>query len=308
MNQKELLALKAEANSLQKMLEKISSEDVLDQASVETRLTIVQEKLDKATPQKRELARAVLTFSGQPVIRSEGIRANFATKALAAFTDAITAVSASRNEPLAAMGPVPNRQQYQMMITGTARGSFGFQLEESPAQLELDENSTIAQALESTLGLLEGSAGTDDEQLTDAAANINRRALAKIRDFVTSLHDNDATCTFKHGDKSFRFRDAGQVKRSLERLSSEYIAEHEEEFAVVFGGAMPHKGSCEFKFEDGKEWLTASIAPSIENPDAINDYRQQVVSTKMLVTKAGRGRPRYKLLKLPAWPASQSSE
>lgn len=308
MNQKKLFALKAEVNSLQKMLEKIPPEDVLDRASIETRLKVVQEQLQEVASLKRELARAILTFSGRPVAGSEGIIADFATKAVSAFSEAITAVGASLHATLAPTGPVPNRQQYQMMITGTARGSFGFQLQESSAQLELDEDSTVSQALEATRNLLDGSIGIDDEQLAEAAADMDQRALNKVRDFVVVLNENEAFCTFKYADKSFHFKDSNQVKRSLERLSTEYLSENEQVLSVIFGGALPHRGSCEFQIEESREWLTAKIGPGVQAPDTINDHRGQVVKATMLVTQAGRGRPRYKLLELPTWPASQLSE
>lgn len=308
MNQKKLFALKAEVNSLQKMLEKIPPEDVLDRASIETRLKVVQEQLQEVASLKRELAHAILTFSGRPVAGSEGIIADFATKAVSAFSEAITAVGASLHATLAPTGPVPNRQQYQMMITGTARGSFGFQLQESSAQLELDEDSTVSQALEATRILLDGSIGIDDEQLAEAASDMDQRALNKVRDFVVVLNENEAFCTFKYADKSFHFKDSNQVKRSLERLSTEYLSENEQVLSVIFGGALPHKGSCEFQIEESREWLTAKIGPGVEAPDSINDHRGQVVKAKMLVTQAGRGKPRYKLLELPTWPASQLSE
>jgi hypothetical protein len=308
MNHKEMLALKADVNSLQKMLGKIPEEDVLDRASVETRLKVVQEQLESAVSPEREPACAVLTFSGRPVTGSEGVIAAFATKALSAFSEAITAVGASLHATLAATGPVPNRDQYQMMITGTARGSFGFQLQESSEQLEFDEDSTVAKALEATRSLLDGSIGIDDEQLAEAAADMDQRALDKIRSFVGVLNDNEALYTLKHEDKSFRFRDSGQVRRSLDRLSTEYLSETEQVLSVTFGGAMPHKGSCEFQIEGNKEWLTAKIGPGVEQPDSIIDHRGQVVEAKMLVTQAGRSRPRYKLLELPKWPTSQPSE
>jgi len=308
MNQNEILALKAEVNTLEKILESIPAEDILDRASIETRLEVVKGQLSDTAPLEHEPVKAVLTFGGRPVRGSEGVLASFASKAISAFSEAVTAVGASLHATLAPTGPVPNRDQYQMMIIGTARGSFGFQLQESSEQLEFDEDSTVAKALEATRSLLDGSIGVDDEQLAEAAADMDQRALDKIRSFVGVLNDNEALCTLKHGDKSFRFKDSGQVRRSLDRLSTEYLSESDQVLPVTFGGAMPHKGSCEFQIEGNKEWLTAKIGPGVEHPDSINDHRGQVVEAKMLVTQAGRGRPRYKLLELPTWPTSQSSE
>ncbi|MBK1735979.1 hypothetical protein CKO15_11970 [Halorhodospira abdelmalekii] len=306
MNHKERLALEAEFNSLQLMLEKIPQEDVLDRASVEARLNVVQEHLNNAAPFEQVPARAVLTFSGRPVTGSDGVVADFAAKALSSFSEAIIAVGASLHATLAPTGPVPNRQQYQMMITGTARGSFGFQLQESSAQLEIDESSTVSRALEATRNLLDKSVGIDDEQLAEAAADMDQRALNKIRDFVVVLNENEAFCTLKHAERSFHFKDSGQVKRSLDRLSTEYLSESEQELSVIFGGALPHRGSCEFQIEGSGDWLTAKIGPGVESPDSINDHRGQAVKAKMLVTRAGQGKPRYKLLEVPSWPVDQS--
>lgn len=301
MNQQEYIDLQAECNTLRGMLAGIPEDRVLSRASLELRLEELEERLADSSALEQEPVKAVLTFSGRPVSGSKGVLAAFAAKALSAFSEAITAVGASHHAILAPTGPVPNRDQYQMMITGTARGSFGFQLQESSAQLEFYQDSTVAKALEATRSLLDGSIGVDDEQLAEAAADMDQRALDKIRGFVSILNDHDATCSLMHADKSFSFRNSGQVRRSLERLSQEYLSESEQALSIRFGGALPHKGSCEFQIEDSKEWLTAKIGPGVENPDAINDHRNEMVEAKMLITQAGRGRPRYKLLELPRW-------
>lgn len=307
MNRQEYIDLQAECNTVKGMLAKIPEDRVLSRASLEIRLEELEEELTNASVLENEPVEAVLTFNGRPVSGSEGVLAGFAAKALSAFSEAITAVGASLHGTLAPTGPVPNRQQYQMMITGTARGSFGFQLQESPDQLELNNDSTVARALEAARNLLDSSIGIDDEQLAEAAADMDQRALDKIRGFVSILSDHEAVCTLKHDDKSFHFRDSGQVRRSLDRLSTEYLSEIEQVLSVTFGGAMPHRGSCEFQIKGSNEWLTAKIGPGVEAPDAINDHRGQVVKAKMLVTQAGRGRPRYKLLELPNWSARQPS-
>ena len=76
-------------------------------------------------------------------------------KAVNGFTEAVAAVAASLNAPLNAMGPIPNREQNQLLITNTALGSFGFELEEIPAvQGTLDGESTVEQAIEKTQSIL----------------------------------------------------------------------------------------------------------------------------------------------------------
>ncbi len=140
----------------------------------------------------RSPARARLTFNGLPVIGSHSIFADFGMKAVSSFTDAVATVAASLSAPLAAMGPIPNRDQNQLLITNTAVGSFGFELEEYRAQELLDDESAVAVALDLTQSLLQATLGQDDE-----------------------LADNEAICTLQYGDKAMRFVDPGQVRRNI---------------------------------------------------------------------------------------------
>jgi len=54
----------------------------------------------------------------------------FGVKAINAFADAVAAIGASQTTSLGTRGALPNREAYQLLITGTAVGSFGFELEE----------------------------------------------------------------------------------------------------------------------------------------------------------------------------------
>ena len=131
------------------------------------------------------LARAKLTFDGVPVIRSHGIFADFGMKAVSSFTDAVASIAASLTTPLAAMGRIPNRDQNQLLITSTAVGSFGFELEEHSAEqlvLGLENASPVAIALERTQALLQSTLG-DDDALADIASETDPRALDKVRNF-----------------------------------------------------------------------------------------------------------------------------
>jgi len=49
-------------------------------------------------------------------------------KAVNSFTETVAAMAASLTGPLAAMGPIRDREQHQLLITSTALGSFGLSL------------------------------------------------------------------------------------------------------------------------------------------------------------------------------------
>ena len=231
-------------------------------------------------------------------------------KAVNGFSVAVTTLAASLTTPLASGGPLPNKEQHQLLITNTALGSFGFELEESGSGQLLEEQSTIAVALESTRKLLQCSIEPDnDELLADAVAGIDPRALDKIRDFVKTLAENEATCALQIGERApFQFNNLGEVRTSLDRLSNDNVRSEEQGVTGVFQGALPGSRTFEFKPEGDRLFIIGKIGPGIVDPDEINDHLQQRAHIKWLVTTVGRGRPRYVLLEPPAWLAEDSAD
>ena len=214
MNNEDRLHLLAEQTFLRRDLAETPETARLTRMSIEARLRKVDAELAALPVDERAPARARLTFDGVPVIRSHGIFADFGMKAVSSFTEAVASIAASLTAPLAAMGPIPNRDQNQLLITSTAVGSFGFELEEYRAeQLALEDSSTVATALERTQALLQSTLG-DDEALADIASETDPRALDKVRTFLRVLADNSAVCALQYGGRGVRFTDVGQVSRS----------------------------------------------------------------------------------------------
>jgi len=146
MNNEDRQHLLAERTFLQRLLAKTPATARLTRMSDEARLRKVEAQLAALPADERTPARARLTFDGVPVIRSHGIFADFGMKAVSSFTEAVASVAASLSAPLAAMGPIPNRDQNQLLITSTAVGSFGFELERFDGQNVIDK-AAIQQAL-----------------------------------------------------------------------------------------------------------------------------------------------------------------
>ncbi|MDO9012072.1 MAG: hypothetical protein Q7U78_09745 [Gallionella sp.] len=309
MNKQNHLQLLAEKSSLERMLSATPEEDVLDRGSLLARLEEVAHKIEATMQDKYQPARAKLTFNGRPVIGTHGIFADFGMKAVNSFTEAVAAVAASLTAPLASMGPIPNRNQNQMLITNTALGSFGFELEEYvEGRLQLDEQTAVALALEKTLNLLQGSVEQDDELLADSAAELGPRVLDKVRAFVKTLAENEAICALQIQAKAFRFNDIGQVRRSLERISQDNLREEDKILIGNFEGALPTRRTFEFKLRDSGEVITGKISSAVSNPEKINAHLYQQLNIQVMETRVGHnGRPRYLLLETPQWsPANES--
>jgi hypothetical protein len=285
------------------MLNSTPEEDVLDRGSLVARIKEVAHKIEQASLYMHQPARAKLTFNGRPVIGTHGIFADFGMKAVSSFTEAVAAVAASLTAPVASMGRIPNRNQNQMLITNTALGSFGFELEEHvEGRLQLEQHTSVALALEKTLNLLQGSVEQDDELLADSAADLGPRVLDKVRAFVKTLADNDAVCALQTGGKAFRFNDIGQVRRSLERISQDNLREEDKTLIGNFEGALPTRRTFEFKLSETGEIITGKISSAVSQPEKINEHLYQTLNIQVMETRVGNnGRPRYMLLETPKW-------
>ena len=304
MNNEDRLHLLAEQTFLRRDLAETPETARLTRMSIEARLRKVDAELAALPVDERAPARARLTFDGVPVIRSHGIFADFGMKAVSSFTEAVASVAASLSAPLAAMGPIPNRDQNQLLITSTAVGSFGFELEEYRAeQLALEEASPVATALERTQALLQSTLGNDDD-LADIASETDPRALDKVRAFLKVLADNSAVCALQYGGSGVRFTDVGQVSRSLARLAADNLHESEERLRGEFVGVLPNSRSFEFRLASDGQIIRGKVSPRVQNVDAINDHLHSAVQIDVTRTQVGNGRPRYLLTQMPQWAQS----
>ncbi len=303
MTRQEYADLLSQRSALERMIAGTPASAVIDMRSLKARLDTVNRQLAVCTADTRMPAKARLTFRGKPVVGSHGIFAEFGMSATKAFTDAVALLAAAAERSVAATGPIPNRSQNQLLITSTALGSFGFELEEyREGQLLIDDESPVAQAFLQAQALLRGAAEGSDDELTDAASGQDPRAVETLRDFLKNLADNEAVCAFSVGDKVFGFSDVGEVRRSWVRLGSDNLHEDRQTFKGAFEGALPKRRSFEFKVAASGDVINGKIGPGIEEPNAINRHLYQPVEVQLVATRIGQGRPRYVLDQMPAWP------
>jgi len=304
MDRRQLTLLTAERSALELMIADVPPEDVIDRGSLQARLDDVNALIAQGAPAAAR-ARARLTFRGKPVVGTHGIYADFGMKAVNGFTEAVAAVAASLTSVgLRAMGPIPNREQNQLLITNTALGSFGFELEELPAAQanHLDEPSQVEIALEKTQHLLVAAASADDDALADSASELDQRAIDKIRVFVETLHANEALCAIEVKDHYFKFSSSTEVARTIERMSAANLQETIETLEGTFVGAMPYRRrTFEFRLGDSGEIIVGRFGPGVTQPAEVNRHIDQRCTVRMAVTRVRQGRPRYILLELPEW-------
>ena len=287
--------IQAERAALEDLLDQLPASSVIERRGLESRKEKVEETLVSHRDLLWEPARVRLTFRGKPVVGSRGLFADFGAKAVKAFTDAVTAVGASQNAPLKLRGAIPKRENYRLLITGTALGSFGFELEETPREDMFLELSPVEIAVKRTMLILEATVGTDDV-LTDAVSDTHPRALGALRAFLKKMVDQEATCALEFKEHVFRFSDVSQVRRSESRLSRTYIVEEEQEMSGRFQGMLPTSRTFEFLNEATGRIISGKIGFALRDADAINDVLDRRAVIKVLSRQVGTAPRRYVLL------------
>jgi len=291
--------LLSEKTVLRRMLDATSDDQVITRGSLNSRLATVESRLASSPVDEREPANMKLTFRGKPVVGREGIFADFGTKVVSCFNDLVAKLAASVEEPLAGWGPVPNRGQNPLLITATAEGSFGFQLREhTTGQLRLDDEAPTPQAMKQAHALLRGVAGTDEE-LADAAGEIDPRAMDQLRAFMQTMADAEAYCALALNGDEVRFKSLEHIKVGIERIKKENLPEAETELEGELHGVLPKSRTFEFKLAKDGKIIHGKVPVGFPEIDRLNKLLYKPIRIKVLETRVGKGQVRYRLLEAP---------
>ncbi|HOI25351.1 MAG TPA: hypothetical protein PK581_07130 [Caldisericia bacterium] len=296
MNKQDYNQLKAEICTLEDLLKSIPKTHVIDRIGLEERKKEIEEKLASEPAPTHKTPTARLTFRGKPVVGNYGIYADFSSKALNAFSESVATIAANQNSSLGERGTLPNRDNYHLLITGIALGSFRFELEPATdGQALFQDTSIMEEAMERIQSIMRASIGTDDE-LTEAIADLDNRTIDTVKSFLKELADKEAICAFSYKDSFFQFESPEQIRRSENRLSSENILEEKKTIIGVFLGFLPNRKSFEFEVSETKEIIFGKVSNEMEKPEEINQILNKKVKISTLSRRAGTGKPRYTLV------------
>jgi hypothetical protein len=304
MNYEEYVALSSEISELEALLAEIPAENLIERMGLDARLETARKRIAEV-PENLLAHKARLLFRGKPVFGSHGIAADFAAKAASAFTEAVAAVAAALSENLHHMGPIPDKQKNQLLITGTAVGSFGFEFELPPSrdkqQHLFPEQTAAEKALEKVQALLFQSVEGSDDEIAELIDEIHPRAVKKVAEFLNCISQQEAWCGLDFKEKTFIFQGIEQLRLSADRLREENIKEGEESFSGEFQGILPAIRNFEFKCLDQDAVIRGKVGPEIADADTLNrEYLHKPVTVKFQMIQVGHGRPRYTLQKLEA--------
>ena len=294
----EKYVLVSEIRELDAILASIPAERVIERIGFEARLKRARAALENMQF-ANEPEKTLLTFRGAPVFGSHGVSADFGARASGYFADAFAAIVAGMRKSLRDMGPIPDKTENQLAITGIATGSFGFEFELPNLSADLfSESGGAEEALESLLKLFEKAAQGTDDEVTEVVHRVHPRAVKKVVDFLDYMEKRGAWCGVEFKRHFFRYSNLDELRFAKERLSSDNIHHTKEKYQGVFQGSLPKPRTFQFQALDYDSPIIGRFDPSID-PHAINrDWLDRPVSVEFDVVQVGQGRPRFTLLDL----------
>ena len=284
MNTHEYRFLLSERVTLRKLIDDAPPGSIITKMSFENRLRRVEEQLESYEGFSPRVVNARLTFRGKPVVENHGIRAEFGPDATAAFTEAVAEVG---------RGWGGKKEDYGLLITGIARGSFGFEVEDASQMPPLEGESTpVEAAMEQVKDILKATTGSDDE-LASAIAFTDDNALEAIRKFLETVADSDAMCALElQGDK-FSFRSVDEVRFGAERLDHRNITVEDVDLSGHFQGFMPKGRRAEFVVAGTGDVITARVQASVAESVLNKEMVDEPIRVKARVRRVGASSPTY---------------
>ncbi len=296
MRYKEYVSYRSEIAQLEEILSEIPDDRFIEKIGFESRLETARKAIEGIAPLPSPVYAKIL-FRGKPVIDTHAISASFATKATSKFTEVHSMIAASLSDNLRYMGPIPYKQKNDLLLTGIAVGSFGFEFEIPRLENEsmLEELNFSELTMEKILQLFQLAADGSDDDIADLMTEIHPRVLKNSTDFLSYLSSQDAWFSLGFKQYTFRYESVTHLEQSIQRLKEDNIREFEKEFEGELQGILPGSRTFEFRLMD-KQIIKGKVGSDIEDIDVFNrDFLYKAAKIHLHVVQYGTSKPRYSL-------------
>ncbi len=254
-------ALRSEAASVEALLKRVGTSDILSRISLTHRLEALRQEIASEEADRNTQASVALIFDGDPVIGSSSIDADFAGKTLQNYQDLITKQVAAAAGLLAERGPVPGDAQEaaRMHVKALVHGSFGFVLEEANADEPSLFDSPVKAAVTHVSDLMTDVASQNLLAFEQRLDDIDFRVFNTLKKFITLIYKAGAILRVAEKDREVRF-DRISLGRAYERLQETDVSEAEEALEGELLGLIPIQRRFEFRRRDNAQVITGRVS------------------------------------------------
>lgn len=197
----------------------------------------------------RREARASVVFHGRPVVGSRAIDAKFSLEVLTPFLEAVkTEYVLQTRGKIGGRGPRAGESVAKLMIAGTRRGSFGFDLVAPEVDQDLLAESEVADALKTVASELERASHSDDSY-SELLEDVNERVYGNLKEFFRILKTHEAGFELESNDAHVEVS-VEQASDTYNRFDHSSISSDAVIVDGTFRGAMLDSWQFNFKGQD----------------------------------------------------------
>jgi hypothetical protein len=244
--------LRAELNSVLDILRQShGAGDPVGELQYKHRQNILEKEIEEIEKTITTSASVALFFGGKPVLGSRGISAEFAGGVLEKFQDLVTRTFAKTEVgQLGKRGPIPQKEDAQLMITELARGSFGFILDEMSDQTE-NQETALKLMVDEVARIVEETGSPNEPDFEEMVESLDPRTLIALKDFFTILDNSEATIRIVEDGRDF-ILDKYAIHRGRLRTEATLIEEKEDYTSGKLLGFLPEHRKFELKPVDSE--------------------------------------------------------
>ncbi len=287
-------ATAAEVAEAERLLQGIPAANWLTRASMEQRVRELRERLQEL-PKPRTRAAVALLFHGSPVCHRDGISADFAAKTMKEFQASIKALIAG----LGASGKNAAKAS-EIMIVGTALGSFGFVVEEPPPETTDALSTLVGDAFDSFRELVRVSQGGDDE-LAATVEKVGVKAAQKVSRFFQEVAKASAGFVLRKDGEREVVSTPDVASSIAQRLGKRHITEETTALTGKLIAVLPYGHRFELLLDadpehpdrDAPYVMRGAVEGQPEELEDLNAKAPIQVTAEIRQLRVGKVRPRY---------------
>lgn len=268
-----LQLLVAEIAEVDQMIAELSSGAITSRRTLQNRQKVLQSRLVSLSEQPDTSAFVQLLFSGGPVLDTRAIDAGFAAEALLKYQDIITLATAASQGTLGSRGVIAGAaaDKSRFLLTGIARGSFGFTLEENIEKGTSSTDSTLKLVVDDVSDKISKFCESTDEQYDAFIQDIDKRLFSSFKSFFKLLHDSAAQMKIIGRYEGRKF-DTDSINKAVVRTETTQVEDEESRITGLLTGLA----DVMFNFlPNNQPSFSGKLAPTFGL-----EYRNQVESTE----------------------------
>lgn len=212
---------------------------------------------------EQRLASIALIFSGDPVVGSQEIRADFAAKALESYQNLISTVFADHlSVSVSERGRIPHSAQSKLYLREIIHGSMGFVLGEITPEFIPLVPTALKETVDKTSEIINKLSVLDVASFEDEIEKLKPRVIKAVQTFTKTLDEHGAETRIV-GEREELSLNRSQIRSLHERLKGVQVDEEEERRPGILDGVLPERRTYEFTPDATEQSLSGTASDEI---------------------------------------------